>query len=105
MRKELIGSPAWITRESFNGMPTSAVTVPAISSARASSPSAIARSSRWRSDTAVADQPSKAARAAATARRASSAVPAGIVPSSSPVPASTTSSVPLPSGVAQAPST
>ena len=105
MRKELIGRPAWMMRESFSGIPTSEVTVAAISSARASSPSAIARSRRWRSATGIAAQPSKARRAAAIAARASAGVPSGIVAIARSVPASTTSSVPLPSGVTQAPST
>ena len=86
-------------------MPTSAVTVAAISSARASSPSAIVRSSRWRSATGVAAQPSNAARAASTARRASAGAPAGIVASTCSVAASTTSSVPSPSGCTHAPPT
>ena len=66
-------------------MPTSRVTVVAISSAQSASPSASARSASARALTGVADHAGKAAQAASTARSASAVVPFGTMPITSPV--------------------
>ena len=65
------GSPAWIRLAIFSGVPTSALMVRAISSARAFSPSWMRDRQAARCAGAVADQPSRASRAAATARSTS----------------------------------
>ena len=101
----IVGRPAWIIRDRPIGIPSSAATVAAISSARAASPSPIAASSSTRSPTGVCDQPSNASRAAPTARSTSSAVPWGMRPITSSVLALTTSSVSEPDGATHAPPT
>ena len=101
--KVRIGTPTWIIRESVIGMPSSWAMMAAISSPRASMPSATAVSSAARSCQGVCDQASNASRAAATARSTSSGVPAGIRPMTSSVVALTTSMVSLPAGSTHAP--
>jgi hypothetical protein len=100
-----MGRPAWMVFARVIGVPTSAETVRAISSARASSPFAIRSTARARSATGVAAQPSNAARAARTARSTSSAFPRGTRAMTSSVAAFPTSSHPVPAGAIQAPST
>ncbi len=98
------GSPACAICEMKNGVPTSAVTVFAISSVWAWSASA----SRWmnfaRSSTGVADHAGSAALAAAAAFVASSALPAATRPMTSSVVALITSMVPVPVEATHCPS-
>ncbi len=75
-----IGTPACTACEKPSGEPSSAVTVPAISSLRATSTSRSAAIFAARSAGGVAAQPAKASRAARTAASTSSAVPAGTWP-------------------------
>ena len=100
----IAGRPAWIICENTIGMPTSPVTVSAISCMRALRPSC----SRWRylarSSTVVELQVSKARRAAWAARSTSSAVPSGMRPMTSSVVALSTSMVPDPVDGVHAPS-
>ena len=79
-RSTVSGSPACTRVASLSGVPSSRATVRAISSARAVS--AVCSRSRCaaRSAGSVAAQPGNAARAAATARSTSAAVPAGTCP-------------------------
>jgi hypothetical protein len=88
----------------FSGMPTSPATSCAISIERACSPSVM----RWRylarSSREVSAQAGKAALAACTARSTSSAVPSGMRPITSSVPALITSMVPVPVDGTHAPS-
>ncbi len=93
--KVIAGSPAWMPIDWAMGMPSSAEMSAAISSARSCRRTATAAHSSARSSTGTCDQPSKAARAAATARSTSSAVPAGMRPMTSSVVALTTSIVSL----------
>lgn len=72
-----IGTPACTNWANCSGEPSSAVTVRAISSLRATSWSRRAAISAARSAGGVAAQPGNAARAARTAASMSSAVPAG----------------------------
>jgi hypothetical protein len=94
--KSIVGRPAWIMWASLIGMPTSWAMSAATSSIRSPSACAIRVIQSARSSTDVRDQPSNAARAAATARSTSSAVPSGIEPMTSSVAALTTSSRPVP---------
>ena len=104
MPKLAFGRPAWMIWASFTGMPTSWATTVAISSVRASRPSWMRVRYLARSSTLVWLQPSKALRAAATARSTSAAVPSGMVAITSSVAELTTSSVPEPADGTQVPS-
>ena len=77
--KLLIGSPTCTSCDSHLAMPVSLEMVVAISSMRAPRASPMRLRYLARSSTGVVDHVSKAARAAATARSTSPAVPAGIV--------------------------
>ena len=103
MPKVWIGEPAWMRTDSFSGMPTSCGMGRPISSARAVRPSWMRVSSATRPASGVRDQPSNAARAAATAASASATAPSGTLPSGSPVAGLVTGSLPLPAGATQAP--
>ena len=104
MPNELIGRPACTIWLSHFGMPASRVTIVAISSMRPMRPSAMRLQYLARSSLEVAAQPSNAARAALAAASTSAAVPAGIVPMTSPLVESKTSMVSLPADGTQAPS-
>src|SRR5438067_3123253 len=91
-------------RLSHFGMPASRVTMVAISSIRAVSPSAMREENLARSSGDFDDHSSNAARAALTARSTSSAVPSGIWPMTSPFVESKTSIEPLPLDGTHAPS-
>ncbi len=101
--KLAVGSPTWIIRVSFSGMPISVAISAASSSPRSFSLAPTAASSSTRSSGVVLDQESKAARAARTARSASSGVPSGIRPMTSSVEGFTTSIVPSPAGSTHSP--
>jgi hypothetical protein len=88
---EPIGSPTWTVRENEIGEPISAVIEAAMSPARAFRPSEMRWATAIRSSTGVPDQPGNAARAAATARSTSAAVPAGTVATMEPSAGLTTS--------------
>ena len=98
------GRPAWIIVDQVIGMPTSPAMTWAISGVRACSASFRRMRYFWRSSTGVAAHPSNAVRAAVTALSTSLAVPSGIEPITSSVPALMTSIVPVPSEGTQAPS-
>ena len=101
--KSIAGSPAWICRASGSGIPTSAATRAAISSARSASAALIAVQASTRCSTGTCRQASKPARAAVTARSTSSGVPSGIRPITCSVVESITSIVPSPDGSTHSP--
>ena len=100
----IAGRPAWIIWENTIGMPTSPVTVSAISCMRAVRPSCSCWRYFARSSTVVELQVSKARHAAFAARSTSSAVPSGMRPMTASVVALTTSMVPDPVDGVHAPS-
>ncbi len=102
--KLIMGSPAWIIRLRLFGMPTSWLTVVAMSSMRACRPSVMRDRYLARSSTEVCDQVAKAALAALTALSTSSGVPSGTVAMTSSVVEFVTSRVPDPVEGTQAPS-
>ncbi len=87
------GNATWAVRDIPIGEPISAVIAWAISSVRAARPAPRRRSTSARCCGVVADQAGKAARAAATARSTSAAVPAGVSATTSPVAGFTTGRV------------
>ncbi len=99
----LIASPTWIIWVSLRGIPSSAVITSVSSSARSPSPAAIAASASARSARGEVAQPSKAARAASTARSTSTAVQPGIVAIVSSVVELTTGSGSAPAGSTHSP--
>ena len=103
--KSMAGSPAWIVRDWASGIPTSAAISAASSSPRAASPAAIPCSASRRLSNGTADQASKPARAAATARSTSSGVPSGTRPITCSVVESSTSMLPEPAGSTHSPPT
>lgn len=88
------GKATWAVRDMVIGEPISAVIAPAISSWRAVRPAPRRRSTSARCCGVVAAQAGKAARAAATARSTSVAVPAGASATTSPVAGFTTGRAP-----------
>ena len=80
-----MGRPACTIVLSHLGMPASRVMTVAISSMRAARPSPTRVRTLARSSGVVVDQAGKAARAAATAASTSAAVPAGMLPMTSPL--------------------
>ena len=100
---DMRGSPAWMNSAWVRGIPSSRATSAAISSARSSSPMAMASNRRARSSAEVWLQVSNASRAAATARSTSPPVPSGIDPITSSVVELRTSIVPGPEGFTQSP--
>ena len=101
--KLIVGSPAWIMCASLIGMPSSCAISAAISSIRALSACAIRASQSARSSTVVSDHVSNAARAAATARSTSSALPSGMLPITCSVVELMTSITPLPEEATHSP--
>ena len=103
-RRTVRGRPAWTAFATLSGVPSSSPTVRAISPARPASASCSLPSTAPRSAIGVSAQPGNAARAAATARSTSSAVPAGTWPMISSVAGFSTGIVSSDDDAVQAPS-